>query len=278
MLLSLDKIQILLRGYGYDVLTVTTGLIADSRNKPMITFDHQSYPGVEAHLFTAANSAFWIPKFDENRNVVVSYPHSNSVEESGLAWDRLLGCMTKLGSLLHIYRNHILAGNIPTVIWAHHDAEWFRELRNAPFHEKQDTSNFINYVDPSIRTHITILNDYGFDTLESCSGLPQDHLDRDPYRPYVMLDERAYHGCIPHFFTLADIADWIPSYSPHNFDVYIRMRSHQPIENAWSKLVQSAKKLGMILYSYQQMARRTPSDLEELDMRQKFPGKSLVTR
>ncbi|MGY5879761.1 MAG: hypothetical protein RTV31_05900 [Candidatus Thorarchaeota archaeon] len=267
MTLSISKITNLLRNNGFDVLAVTTGLVEEFVEQPMIIFNHLSYPGVEAHVVTAANSARWIPKLDDNGDVIVYYPLSTNNEEYLLAWERLLGVLGKLVGLLHTYRNRVLSGRLSGVIWAHQEIEWYRELRRAPYHEKQDPFNFIDYVDPSIRNHIAALNDYGFDTLESCSGLPQDHPDRRPYRPYVMLDERAYPSCIPHFFTLADIADWIPSYAPHNFDVYIRIQRHHPIVEAWNRLIHSARVLDSFLNPYRQLMRRNPSEIDELGVR-----------
>jgi len=278
MTLSINKITNFLRNNGFDVLAVATGLIEEPAEQPMIIFDHRSYPSVEAHVVTAANSALWIPKIDDNGDVIVYYPSSTNNEEYLLAWDRLLGVLGKLAGLLHTYRNRVLAGRIPSIIWAHHEIEWYRELRRAPYHEKQNTSNFIDYVDPSIRDHITDLNEYGFDTVESCSGLLQDHPDRNPYIPYVMLDERSYPDCIPHFFTLADIAGWIPSYAPHKFDVYIQIQRHQPIVEAWNRLVQSARVLDSILKPYRQLVSCTPSGIDELDILGDSLGASLVNR
>ena len=265
MTLSINRITNLLRTNGFDVLMVATGLSEEPEEQPMIVFDHQSYPGVEAHVVTAAHCALWIPKLDDNGDVIVYYPPSSQNEEHLLAWSRLLGVLDILAGLLHTYRNRILVGRLPSVIWAHHEIEWYRELRRAPYHEPQNISNFIDYVDPSIRDQITDLNNYGFDTVESCSGLPQDHPDRKPYRPYVMLDDRAYPNCIPHFFTLADIADWIPSYAPHNFDVYLRIQRHNTIREAWNRLVQSARNLHSLLKPYCQFVRSTSSCIDEHD-------------
>ena len=278
MTLTINRITNLLRNNGFDVLTVATGLTEEPAEQPMIIFDHRSYPGVEAHVFTAANSALWIPKLDDNGDVIVYYPYSTNNEEHLLAWERLLGVLGELGGLLHTFRDRVLAGSLPGIIWAHHEIEWHRELRRAPYHEKQNTSNFIDYVDPSIRNHITALNDYGFDTVESCSGLLQDHPDRNPYIPYVMLDERSYPDCIPHFFTLADIAGWIPSYAPHKFDVYIQIQRHHPIVEAWNRLVQSARVLDSILKPYRQLVRSAHSGIDESDTLRDSLGTSLVNR
>ena len=278
MMVSADMVVSSLQKDGFEVLSVSTGLLDDNETGPMITIDHRSYPGVEAHLFTAAHSAFWASRFDKNGDIVLSFTLAKTKDEYLFAWERLLGSLVKLSEVLQTYRERVLAGSVPGIIWAHHDNEWYRQLRNAPYHERQNVETFIDYVDPSIRGHIIALNNYGFPTLESCSGLPQEHLDRDPYRPYVMLDERAYPGCIPHFFTLADIADWIPSYAPHNFDVYIRIQRHRPIEEEWNKLVQSAKILHAILLPYTQSVRKPMFGVEQFDIPRDPLGMSLLNR
>ena len=278
MILSINKITSLLRSYGFDVLAVVTGLSKEPEWQPMLIFDHQSYPGVEAHVVAAAHSALWIPKLDDNGDIIVYNLLSTNIEEHLNSWDRLLRVLGKLSQLLHPYRNRALSGHLPSVIWAHHEIEWYRDLRKAPYSQQQPTSDFIEYVDPSIRDHITSLNDCGFTTIESCSGLAQDHPDRNPYRPYVMLDERAYPNCIPHLFTLADIAGWIPGYAPHNFDVYIRIQGHCPIVQAWNKLVQSARVLDSILKPYRELVSLSPSGIDELDILHDSLGTSLVNR
>jgi hypothetical protein len=135
-------------------------------------------------------------------------------------------------------------------------------MRNAPYREHQDASSYIDYVDYAIRNHIIALNENRFVTVESCSGLPKDHPDRDPYRPYVMLDERAYPNCIPHFFTLANIADWIPSYAPHNFDIYLRAKNNNSIEESWNRLAKSAELLHSLLKPYHSLLKSAASESE----------------
>ncbi|MFW9844422.1 MAG: hypothetical protein ACFFEV_07590 [Candidatus Thorarchaeota archaeon] len=278
MTMSINEITSFLRDIGFDAITVSSGLTEKLAAQPMIIFDHLSYPGVESHIVTAANCALWDAKLDDTGDVIVYYPESTDTTDHVIAWRRLLEVLSELSGLLGTYRNRVLAGHLPRTIWAHHEIEWYRDLRKAPYHEKQDVSTFIDYVDPSIRKHVTDLNNYGFDTIESCSGLPQDHPNRDAYSPYVMLHERAYPGCIPHFFTLADIADWIPSYAPHNFDVYIRIQQHYPIREAWNRLTKSARILHTLLKSYCRLMRSEYSRIDELDILHDSLGNALVKR
>jgi len=260
MNLTSKKIAKTLRTYGFDVLSLHTGFSDECIDHPTIVIDHQSYPGVEAHAFTAANSALWVPKLSDTGDVLLTFPQTVNIEELHLAWERLLETLTQLSNALRSYRNRISDGWIPSIIWAHHERDWYRDRSTAPYYEQPNTFTFIEYVDPSIRAQIVLLNDYGFPTLESCSGIPQDHPDRDPYRPYVMFTERAYPNCIPHFFTLADIADWIPTYAPHNFDVYIRIHNHTSIEESWNQLVKSAVFLHSLLKSYRESVNPIPPE------------------
>jgi hypothetical protein len=259
MKLSPTRISKILRTHGFNALSLHTGFSEQSIH-PTLVIDHQSYPGVEAHVVTAANSAFWMPKLTNNGDVILNYPHSVNIAERYLAWERLLETLIELSNSLHSYRTRISEGWVPSIIWAHHELDWYRDRSSSPYYEQPDTSTFIEYVDHSIRDHIVVLNEYGFPTLESCSGLPQDHPDREPYRPYIMLTERAYPNCIPHFFTLADIADWIPTYAPHNFDVYIRIHNSTPIEESWNRLINSAKLLHLLLRPYRESITSTPLD------------------
>ncbi len=267
MKLTPNRIKKVLRLHGFEVISLFTGFSNNTTIHPTLIIDHQSYPGVEAHVVTAANSALWVPKLIDTGDVSLVHPQSFNIEERHLAWERLLETLTRLSNSLCSYRNRISDGWIPSILWAHHDGDWYRDRSTAPYYEQPDTSTFIEYVDPSIRDHIVSLNEYGFPTLESCSGLLHEHPDRDPYRPYVMLTERAYPNCIPHFFTLADIADWIPTYAPHNFDVYIRIHKQTPIEESWNRLVNSARILHTLLKTYRNGIMKTLPESEIHQMR-----------
>lgn len=225
---------------------------------PMIVVDHTSYPGVEAHLFTLAAAAQWSAGFTADHDVILSRMQApidamkceGSAQNESYAWNRLASVLTILVKQLKLYRNNIAHGEFATVVWGHHATEWHRELWDSKIHDHIPPTEFIEYVDPSIRSIITELNDLGFATVESCSGLLAEHPDRVPYKPYVMFDERSYYGSAPHFFTLGDMAGWESMYAPHGFDVYIRVIDGDDIEDAWSRLVTNARILGPLLTSY----------------------------
>ena len=136
---------------------------------------------------------------------------------------------------------------MPHIIWAHYDRQWYHQTRDAPYHGTCDTYEFLDVVDESIRQYVKKLNEFGFTTIESCSGLIEEHPDRDPYWPYVMLSDRVYPGITAHLFTLADMALWIPNYAPHRFDVYIKKRKNDSHRSAWERLVDSAEILNNLL-------------------------------
>jgi len=100
------------------------------------------------------------------------------------------------------------------------------------------------------------LNDLGFSTTQSCSGIAKDHADREEYLPYVMFDERAYPRSSAHLFTLADISGWIPSYGPHNFDIEFRLPSAEDAEKFWDHLVVSARRLAELVHDYRTGLKR----------------------
>jgi len=240
------------------VKELCTELEDDSCEIPAFIIDHTSYPGVEAHLFTIADAAQWKAEFTTQHDILLSHPMPNtepkeqidSIERKVQAWNRLVSVLSCIMESMKLYKDNIAHGDFATVIWGHHATEWHREMWESRVHEYIPPSDFIEYVDPSIRVYITELNDLGFSTVESCSGLLIDHPDRDPYKPYVMFDERSYCGSAPHFFTLGDMAGWESMYAPHGFDVYIRVFSEDNVEAAWSRLLNRARILGPLLTGY----------------------------
>ena len=66
-------------------------------------------------------------------------------------------------------------------------------------------------VDQSIREHIRALNDLGLETYGCCSGLEEDHPDREAHEPYVGFTTDNPRAC--HWlFTIADMARWKADY------------------------------------------------------------------
>jgi hypothetical protein len=230
-------------------------VLARRRNNAILaeaTFDRHSYPNVEAHLFTAADVSGWTPSFSDTYDVVCRREVRSHEETLMQEWRVFLSKMETLTENLTDYRHRIEQGEYPTVIWAHTNRGWHRREWNASSHPVPRPEDFIGYVDVSIRPHILRLNDLGFGTMESCSGLKAEHPDREPYWPYVMFDERTYPGIAPHLFTLADIAGWIPTLAPHSFDVYVKVRKDADVRGSWDRLVTSAVALSDLLKQYRQ--------------------------
>ena len=222
-----------------------------------IVISHLSYPNVEAHVFTAADAAGWIPRLDSAGDIEISHPLLKSEDERDLALTELLGSVKLLMGRLRDFRQNITKGEIPDTIWAHYEPRWHRALWSPPQYTPRRVEDFISYVDPSIRTHVSQLNNLGFGTIESCSGLLEEHPDREPYWPYVMFDERTYPGAAPHLFTLSDIAGWEANYAPHNFDIYLRVRKGEMILQSFDRLVESATFLWSLIKNYKEKLNST---------------------
>ncbi len=221
-------------------------LIIHSYNENSIILSHESYPNFEAHLFTIADAAGWYPRLIKSGNLELRCPANSSP-------DRFLGATNELMRKLESYRSRVAAGDIPSFIWAHHETSWHRFVWNASIWTALIPDDFIGYVDLSIRPHILKLNELGFQTKESCSGLLEEHPDREPYYPYVMFDERAYPGITPHLFTLADLASWTSKYAPHNFDVYLKAPRGVKILDSFENLVRNAEFLHLLLKEHSQV-------------------------
>ena len=255
------------RSSDLNVKELITGLDDRTCDIPTVIVDRTSYPGVEAHLFTIGDAAQWKAEFTDERDVLLRYPIAKPetiettvlIKRNAQAWTTLTSVLSCIMESMNLYKQNITRGEFATVIWGHHATEWHREMWESRTHEYIHPANFIEYVDPSIRTQITELNNLGFATVESCSGLLIDHPDREPYRPYVMFDERSYFGSAPHFFTLGDMAGWESMYAPHGFDVYIRVFSDDNIETAWTRLLNKARILSPLLSLYRSSRAKTAS-------------------
>jgi hypothetical protein len=236
--------------FGLVVKKYNLALEEQHESPPFIRFSHTSYPGFEAHLFTIADSSLWNPVIISDSDVVLSgYEKSVDPHEQ---WSNLFTVMNELMRSLEQYRQGLKLGIIPSTTWAYYETSWYRENWEKRSYEMIPAEDFLYLVDESIRPHIKQLNELGFSTTQSCSGLPLDHTDREPYLPYVMFDERTYPRISAHLFTLADMSGWIPSYGPHNFDIEFRLNSPRDAERLWDRLVGNAHKLAKLLAGYKE--------------------------
>ncbi len=222
-----------------------------------LRLDHASYPGCEAHAFTLSQAVTWGATLDSNGDILLICDAGPGTDEDHhprllleSRWDALCSVTRDLGALLTSYRVWIEQGHMPGVVWGSGAQTWFRTMWPASNIERPRISDFIDYVDELIRPHVVRLNELGFWTKESCSGLVEDHPDRQPYWPYVMFEERTYPWASAHLFTLADLAGWIPTYAPHNFDIYVRAREKEDLYDSWIRLVDCAEYLESLLRPY----------------------------
>jgi len=220
---------------------------------PTLIFDRTSYPGFEAHLFTIADATLWTPEFGPDSSVVLTFPKDTASSKE--SWSNLITVTHEIMKALEQYRQGLTHGIIPSTHWVYHETRWYRENWEGLPHELQPADDFLYSVDESIKPHIKELNDIGFPTTQSCSGLKRDHIDRDPYLPYVMFDERMFPRTSAHLFTLADITGWIPSYGPHNFDIEFRLHTPEDSERFWDDLVVTARRLANLLHEYREQFR-----------------------
>ncbi len=268
-----------IRKAGHHVLAIQLGIESSPDWFPFIVLNHEVYPGVEAHLFTIADIALWLPAFDEGGNVVLYRPldldetemDSNLERAESESWLRLLAALERVAELLAPYKQSVDGGLIPETIWAHYQGQWHFGLRDAPDHEAPPVDTFIDYIDYSIRRHIQELNELGFTTKESCSGLLDEHPDSEPYWPYVMFDERVYLDMSAHLYTLADITEWIPGPGPHGFDVRIQQRANEDNLEAWTRLISGARALSSLLHEYRTLIGENDGLFRKLRRQRTFP-------
>jgi len=228
----------------------------DSDDRPQIEIDHTSYPGVEAHLFTIADASSWQPELLSSADVSLYGPSDDT--DKYQSWSKILTNFDDIMNSLERYKQGLIHGIIPTSHWVYHETRWYRQNWEGPPHEAIPVESILHLVDESIKPHIKELNELGFQTTQSCSGLVKDHPDRDAYHPYVMFDERIYPRSSAHLFTLADMSGWIPSYGPHNFDIELRLPSDAGAERFWDNLVKSARILTSLLEDYRSRYTRFP--------------------
>ena len=235
----------------YDLVVKRFNLAIDENELglPELEFSRTSYPGFEAHLYTIADAALWTPELDSTNDVLGLKGPGDGINPYD-SWMRLLGMANRIMNYLEFYRQEVKHGIIPSTNWLFNENQWYRKNWDHPQHKTSTVDEFLPSVDESIQAHIKELNDLGFPTTQSCSGMEKDHRDREPYLPYVMFDERAYQRSSAHLFTLADISGWIPSYGPHNFDIEFRLLDSTDAEARWDRLVTSARSLVRLLQDY----------------------------
>ena len=217
---------------------------------PYLEFNRTSYPGFEAHLFTIADAALWTPELSETDDVIIKGP--KNVSDLSESWRKLLAITLDVMNSLKNYRQGLKQGLFPNTHWIHQEIKWYRKNWEESPHKIKPTDEFLYTVDESIKFHIKELNELGFPTTQSCSGLARDHVGRDPYQPYVMFDERMFPRSSAHLFTLADITGWIASYGPHNFDSEFTLLDSKKSELFWDNLVKSARRLAELLHDYRE--------------------------
>jgi hypothetical protein len=93
-------------------------------DSPFIEFNHISYPGFEAHLYTIADASHWKPEVNESGDVVLSRPKDES--DLSESWLRLMAVTWEIMGALEKYRQGLRHGIIPTTHWMYHEIRWYR--------------------------------------------------------------------------------------------------------------------------------------------------------
>ncbi|MHA1903672.1 MAG: hypothetical protein ACW977_06870 [Candidatus Thorarchaeota archaeon] len=278
-----------LRGAGLKPKKLQLGLYENSQSIPFVVLDHRTYPGIEAHLFTIADSAMWIPELTPAGDIILYEPskwyegckYDSIVDWRIDSWGMLLGSVESVMEWLEPYRESVTSGIRPDTIWAHHEVEWWTALWEIPENEPQNVDDFIKGIDESISPHIKELNVLGFATTGCCSGMALDHPDSRPMLPYVVFDDESYFDAGAHLFTLADMAGWTPIFGAHGYDVFVEYNldglDEEYIE-VWGELVYAARKLGPILKEYRSLVDEAKNTMYAWDRRQRDAAKKLTPK
>lgn len=143
----------------WDVPTMDLNYVVndDPNDIPYVVFDHTIYFGVEAHLFTVADMALWIPELLPSGDVVVYYPlrhpEDRLVQLRTNAWDLL---MRHLDYIMHKVCSSRAEHGDPSESWAHNEREeegYFEIPENEPI----PIDKILRMVDPSIKDTILAL-------------------------------------------------------------------------------------------------------------------------
>jgi len=197
-----------------------------------------------------ADASFWIPEFTPGDRVVLYYPWGSD-DEKRSAWERLLESAVVMSRQLAGYRERIQRGlQGVSVRWAHGEKVW-EQLLTPPV--QQPLIPEANRWEKSIMAHITVLRNCGFVAKYAYSGLTKDHptvkvLDL----PTVWFDDESYIGVDAHLFTLADMAQWLPSFGEHGIDVIMELstRDQEETRIGWKRLASEASTLKRLLRGY----------------------------
>jgi len=229
----------------------------DLNDVPYVVLGSEVYRGCEAHYFTIADAALWIPELLPSGDVVLYNPLRRGTDEEDpetlmkqrtQSWEFLSIRFEDIMERLWVKAKHY---HESTDVWAHNEREPEGYLE-IPENRPIPIDKILRRVDESIKDPILELNKAGFATIESCSGLKKDHEDKAPFESYVCFNDEAYHDVSAHLFTLAEIAGWDPCWGAHGFDVllYAFEESEREKERAWKRLDTAAKQLGNELDSY----------------------------
>ncbi|MFQ5831222.1 MAG: hypothetical protein ACE5H4_00775 [Candidatus Thorarchaeota archaeon] len=136
MLANLRYVLNVFCGVGLTPKRLRLGLGNDSQTIPYVVIDHRTYPGIEAHLFTIADIAVWIPELMSTGDVILYEPFEwhedcgyDSIEDWRTdAWAMLLGALEGVMEWLGPYLERVAQGMRPDVVWAHDQVEWWTAL------------------------------------------------------------------------------------------------------------------------------------------------------
>ena len=256
--ISEAKFREVLAHWDLDCVDLNFAENEDLNDIPYVVIDVSDMFGFEAHLFTAADMALWVPELLPSGNVVIYYPNRHRPECScTLAkvrldlWDRLARF---IDWVIHKVRTGRAEYGLPSTSWAHSERE-----EDGYYEVPEDTPQYIEKilrrVDDYLPDVMLELNKNGFVTVESCSGLDEDHDDRTPFPPFVCFSDEYYLDVSAHLFTLAEASGWDPSFGAHGFHVFFHPHgeTEEEIKQAWDRLAEKAMEFGAYLEEYRDL-------------------------
>jgi len=255
--MSEEKFREMLAHWDYNCVDLNFAVNEDPNDVPYVALDVSDKYGFEAHLFTAADMALWLPEILPSGHVVLYHPNRHLHDSTSFAevrlklWDTLSRYLDWITHMVRAGRSEY--GN-PSSSWAHCEREedGYFEI---PENEPQYIEKILKHVDGYLPDVILELNRNGFVTIESCSGLKEDHEDRRPFEAYVCFDDEYYLDVSAHLFTLAEVSGWDPTFGAHGFDVlfYAHAQSEKEVKEAWDRLADMAGEFGVHLEEYREL-------------------------